>query len=589
MGHPLALGLSGFFRGRKGERMRYDVVIRNGTVVDGSGMARYRADVGVRHGRIATIGRIRERGNQEIDAEGHVVTPGFIDGHTHMDAQIMWDPLGTCSCWHGVTSVVMGNCGFTLAPARAAERHLVVRNLERAEDISADAMAAGIDWTWETFPEYLDTLQRLPKGINYAANVGHSALRTWAMGERAFSETATEDDLAVMERELRDALRAGAIGFTTSRTNNHETSDDRPVASRLADWAEVSRLVGVLGDLGVGMFEIAQESGSRATDPAVRDEFFGRMVELSVQTGVPFTFGVLSTTRDGSDWQGQLGMIDAAAAAGGRMYGQAHCREFSVMLSFKTRLPFDVLPEWKELRSLSLDEQARELRDPAVRARLIEAAHAGDYGRAIGAETRKPDYNWIRILDSAVPPNDTVAERAAALGKDPVDLMIDLALESNFEQFFVQAIANRDPAHLLSIMQHPRTMVTFSDSGAHVSQIMDSSLQTHLLAHWVRDRQALTLEQAVEMITNRLATAWGFADRGLVREGFVADLNVINPDTVAPALPTVRHDLPGGAKRLVQGAVGIKATLVAGEILMQDGCHTGAYPGQLLRGPLATR
>ncbi len=259
------------------------------------------------------------------------------------------------------------------------------------------------------------------------------------------------------------------------------------------------------------------------------------------------------------------------------------------MLSFKTRLPFDVLPEWKELRSLSLDEQARELRDPAVRARLIEAAHAGDYGRAIGAETRKPDYRWIRILDSAVPPNDTVAERAAALGKDPVDLMIDLALESNFEQFFVQAIANRDPAHLLSIMQHPRTMVTFSDSGAHVSQIMDSSLQTHLLAHWVRDRQALTLEQAVEMITNRLATAWGFADRGLVREGFVADLNVINPDTVAPALPTVRHDLPGGAKRLVQGAVGIKATLVGGEILMQDGCHTGVYPGQLLRGPLATR
>ena len=223
--------------------------------------------MGVRRGRIATVGRIRERGAEEIDAEGHVVTPGFIDGHTHMDAQVLWDPLGTCSCYHGVTSVVMGNCGFTLAPARADQRHLVVRNLERAEDISADAMAQGIEWTWETFPEYLDTLDRIPKGINYAAHIGHSALRTWAMGERAFEDEASPDDLAVMARELRDALRAGAIGFTTSRTNNHETADDRPVASRLASWSEVEALVGVMGEVGTGMFEIAQEPAARSTRP----------------------------------------------------------------------------------------------------------------------------------------------------------------------------------------------------------------------------------------------------------------------------------------------------------------------------------
>ncbi|MEZ5232390.1 MAG: amidohydrolase family protein [Acidimicrobiales bacterium] len=273
--------------------MSYDLVVRNGTVIDGSGLARYRADVGVRHGRITAIGRIKERGRRELDADGHVVAPGFIDGHTHMDAQIAWDALGTSSCWHGVTSVVMGNCGFTLAPARADQRHLVVRNLERAEDISADAMAAGIDWTWETYPEYLDTLDRLPKGINYAGYVGHSALRTWAMGERAFEEAATEADLEVMARELRDALRAGAVGFTTSRTFNHQTSDDRPVASRMASWEEVAALVRVMGDLGAGIFEIAGE------DVEPRPAAPGRLLRtaahaVAVETGVPFTFGVAS-------------------------------------------------------------------------------------------------------------------------------------------------------------------------------------------------------------------------------------------------------------------------------------------------------
>src|SRR3954466_10690448 len=282
--------------------MSYDLVVRNGVVVDGSGGARYRADVGVKNGLISRIGRIKEHGRREVDAEGLVVSTGFIDGHTHMDAQIAWDPLGTCSCWHGVTSVVMGNCGFTRAPARANQRNLVVRNLERAEDISADAMAQGIEWTWETYPEYLDTLDRIPKGINYAANIGHSALRTWAMGQRAFEEEASADDLAVMARELRDALRAGAIGFTTSRTPNPEAADERPVASALATWAEVEALVGVMGDLGTGMFEIAQEPAARAGDPAVRAEFFGRLQALATSTGIPVTFGVLSTTRDGEDW-----------------------------------------------------------------------------------------------------------------------------------------------------------------------------------------------------------------------------------------------------------------------------------------------
>jgi N-acyl-D-aspartate/D-glutamate deacylase len=244
-------------------------VIKNGVLVDGSGLPRYHADVAVQHGRIAAIGRIRERAREVIDADGLVVSPGFVDGHTHMDAQVFWDPLGTCSCWHGVTSVVMGNCGFTLAPCAEKDKHLVVRNLERAEDISGQAMAAGIRWGWTTFPEFLDCVDALPKGINYAGYLGHCALRTYVMGERAFEQPATEDDLAAMERELRDAIRSGAMGFTTSRSPIHETPDGRPVASRLATWDEVRRLVGVMGDMNAGIFELAGEAvGRELSDPA---------------------------------------------------------------------------------------------------------------------------------------------------------------------------------------------------------------------------------------------------------------------------------------------------------------------------------
>ena len=567
--------------------MQYDLIIRNGDVVDGTGLPRFRADVGIRHGRIATIGRVTGRAQAEIDAEGHAVTPGFIDGHTHMDAQILWDPLGTCSVWHGVTSVVMGNCGFTLAPARANARGLVVRNLERAEDISADAMAAGITWTWETFPEYFDTLDRLPKGINYSGYVGHSALRTWAMGERAFEDNANEDDLAAMARELRDAMRAGAIGFSTSRTPNHETADDRPVASRLGTWQEVQALVGVMGELGAGIFEIANENAARVRDPEVRNEYFGRLKALAVQSGRPVTFGIIAARPDGADWQGLLNLLDETGQAGGRMIGQAHAREFSVVLSFKTRMPFDALPEWKEIRERPLDEQRRALADPETRAWLVKAANEGEYARAIGAETRAPNYDDIKVVDSPLPPWRSVNEVAAERQMDPVELIIDLAVKSDFQQLFFQVIANHDPEAQLAIMRHPRTVTTFSDSGAHVSQLMDSSIQTHLLGYWTRQKQAFTLEEAVRMLTLEPASAWGFHDRGLLREGMAADLNVLDPATIAPAMPEVVWDLPGGARRLVQKSTGIKATVVNGEVLTRDGEHTGAMPGQLLRGPLA--
>jgi N-acyl-D-aspartate/D-glutamate deacylase len=560
----------------------FDVVIRNGTVVDGSGLAPYRADVGIRDGRIASIGRIQEVGREEIDAEGHIVTPGFIDGHTHMDAQLFWDELGTNSCWHGVSTVVMGNCGFTLAPAHPDRRELVVRNLERAEDISPAALAAGVEWSWERFGGYLDAVDRAPKAINYAANIGHSALRTWAMGERAFEEEANEDDLAAMEGELRDALHAGAIGFTTSRSDQHETSDNRPVASRLASWDEVRRLVGAMGHTGAGVFQLTNEPVS-AGDPDGAAEYRGRLGALALEAGVPVTFGV-SANPMGRD---MLRLIDDTVAGGGRMFGLSHSRGITVMLSFKTRLPFDVLPEWKEVRGLPQDAQIRALRDPDVRKKLVYAAHHGDYGRPIGAEARKPDYDVMRIFERPVPPTPTVAEVAAERGVDPVELIIDLAVESNFEQFFAQPLTRQSDEDLLALLKNPHAVMTFSDSGAHVSQILDCSIQTHLLAYWVRDRQAISLEEAIRMITLVPAMAWGFPDRGLLREGLVADVNVLDPARVAPEMPSLEYDLPGGARRLVQKASGFLATVVGGEIVLRSGTPTGARPGQLLRGPLA--
>src|SRR2546428_609586 len=478
--------------------MSYDLVIKNGTVVDGSGLPRYRADVGVRHGRIVTIGRIRERAREVVDAEGQVVTPGFVDGHTHMDAQIFWDPLGTSSCWHGITSVVMGNCGFTLAPCAKENKHLVVRNLQRAEDIPPAAMEAGIEWRWTTFPEFLDCLDSLPKGINYGGYVGHSAVRTYVMGERAFEQAASEDDLKAMEREVRDAIRAGAIGFTTSRSPAH-------------------------------------------------------------------------------------------APPGGRMFAQVHSRSLSALLSFKTQMPFDRLPVWKELRALPLAEQRRRLHDPELRRRLIEASGESDGRRPVGAEAQAADYDWLLVFDTVEGPHRTVAEVARERGQHPAETMIDLALEKDLDLFFLQPVANEAQDYALELMRHPRAVVTFSDSGAHVSQLMDSSLQTHLLYHWVRRKQAFTLEQAIRMLTLVPATLWGFADRGLIREGMAADLVVFDPETIAAEMPEVVDDLPSGARRLVQRTRGIAATVVNGEVLLRDGKHTGALPGRLLRGPVVRR
>ena len=562
--------------------MAYDLLVKNGTVVDGSGSPGYRADVGIIGGKIAAIGRINEGAKQTIDAEGHIVAAGFVDGHTHRAAQIFWDPIGSCSCYHGVTSVVMGNCGFTLAPCKQEDADMVFRNLERAEDLSRDAMLEGIDWRWETFPEFLDVIDELPKGINYAGYIGHSALRTYVMGERAFSDAASEDDVRNMQQLVKQAVQAGAIGFSTSRTFNHLTADDRPVASRIAEWDEVRAIVNAMGETGKGLFEIAGEAPGR--DPERIAEYHGRLRDLAVESGVPQTWGMFSVRAAPDLWRPYFDLLDETAAAGGRMFAQVHSRALSSLLSFESNTPFDSWEYWSEFRQLPLAEQAAKMRNPEIKAKLIEIASREYTGpRIVGAEARPPEWNYIYPMDDMVYDKPSMAELARAKGVHPVELMIDMALERDLKMFFRQPIANEDQAQVLDMMKHPRSVITFSDSGAHVSQIMDSSLQTHLLSYWVREKQAMTLEEAIKQITYNTATMWGLHDRGLLREGMAADLVVFDADTIGARMPDVVHDLPAGAKRLKQTADGILNTVVNGEILLTNNEHSGAVPGQLLR------
>jgi N-acyl-D-aspartate/D-glutamate deacylase len=563
--------------------MELDLIVRNGTVIDGSGEPRFDADVGVRDGRIAAIGRLDRSAKEVIDAGGHVVAPGFVDAHTHMDAQVFWDPLGSSSCWHGVTSVVMGNCGFSLAPCRATDRGLVMRNLERAEDIAPEAMHAGISWSWETFPEYLATLERLPKGINYAVYVGHSALRTYAMGERAFSEEATAADLESMKIALIEALSAGAIGLSTSRTRNHVTPDGKPVASRVAGWAEIRELVGAMGTLKAGIFELANEdTGLR--EQRIQD-YFDRLKALAVETGVPVTYGMFASDKAPEHWRRFFKLAEETSSAGGQMYVQVLGKTSGLIMSFQTAMPFDDFPEWREFRSRPLAEQAAALADAALRGRLVEASrHPYKLEGRTGAERLIPDFERIYPIEHCLPRDSSIASMARERGCDPVEVLIELARATGLKQLFFLATNNRNDAHVLEMIRHPNSVASFTDAGAHVTQLMDSSLPSHMLAYWVRQRGALTLEEAVHKLSFVPAARWGFADRGLLREGMAADLAIFDPLRVAPAVPVLAHDLPAGAARLLQKSHGFLATVVNGAVFLRNNEPTGSLQGQLLRG-----
>ncbi|MDE0808244.1 MAG: amidohydrolase family protein [Alphaproteobacteria bacterium] len=571
--------------------MSFDLLIKNGTVVDGSGMPRFKADVGVKDGKVTEIGRIKAPAEKTVDADGMIVAPGFIDGHTHMDAQVAWDPLGSCSCWHGVTSVVMGNCGFALAPCKPEAREWFAQCLEAVEDIPTEAMLEGINWNWETFPEYLANVEALPKGINYASYIGHSALRMYTMGERALDQEASEDDLKAMAHSVREAMMAGAMGLSTSRASTHIRPDGGPVASRIGNWHEIEVLVDAMAELNAGIFQIGPDVSGGVAQRAFMEE----LRKVAVGSGRPVMFGTLSTSQgdNPNPWTYQYEWMEEVVAAGARVFGQGTTKSINAIFSAKSYLPFDFLPTWNEIRALSLAEQKVRFQDPELRARLV-AEEAGmkpkgtDFqgGGAATTDPRKPDYANIFPMFDIKWDDPSIADLSKARGQGPVEVMMDLIIE-NEDLAFVQPLVNEKPDDVLGMLKNPRTLATFSDSGAHVCQEMGSSLQTHMLSYWVRQREAFTLEEAVRKLTFDNASAWEMHDRGLIRTGMNADIVVFDADAIQPRLPTVETDLPGGARRLVQKADGIAATIVNGAVTLEHGEATGALPGHVIKGALA--
>jgi N-acyl-D-aspartate/D-glutamate deacylase len=566
------------FPGREGVRAApHDLVVRGGTCFDGRGSAPVVADVAVADGRIVQIGRVTGAARRTLDADGLFVAPGFVDGHTHLDAQVFWDPNGAGLTAQGVTSAVMGNCGFTLAPGSPEQAALVVRSIEHAEEMSPAAIRAGVPWEWTTFPEYLDALDRLPKALHLAAQVGHSAVRVAAMGERAFTDTATDDDLRTMQVMVRAAMEAGSVGFTTSRSSTHTMTDGGPVPSRMATWDEVRSLVLAMAASGRGIFQFAPE---RPVEPDALSDFRGRLRALALESRRPFTFLV-----GGQD--DQVGTLNEVLAAGGEAVGQVHVRNYQSVFGFATTTPFDRLPSWREPRAEPFAVQAARLRDPELRRRLVAEAENADDAGLVGVGAARHRFDETTVVDGS-DPEPSVTAVAAARGVSPVEAMIALTLETDFAQLFRRPLLHVSDDEVLAGLAHPATVVAASDAGAHVARSADSNIPTYLLSHWVRDRGALRWEQAIHMLTGAPARVWGLAGRGVLAVGHHADLVVFDPATVGCGTPSLAHDLPDGGPRITQTATGIRATIVAGEDVVVDGEPTGANPGRLLRAGRAS-
>jgi N-acyl-D-aspartate/D-glutamate deacylase len=567
----------------------HDIVIRNGHIVDGSGAAGRDGDVAIDGDRIAAVGGRAGAARREIDAGGRLVAPGWVDIHTHYDGQVTWDPYLSPSSWHGVTTVVMGNCGVGFAPAKPDRREWLIGLMEGVEDIPGTALSEGIRWEWESFPEYLDALERMPRALDVGTQVPHGAVRAYVMGERgAKNEVPTPEDIRRMAEILREGIRAGALGFSTSRTLLHRAVDGEPVPGTFAPEDEVLGIGRVLGELGRGVFEMA-------SDLAPEERELAWVEKLARETGRPVTFACLQNDVDPSQWRRLLAAAEKAAAGGARVTPQVAVRPTGLLMGLEGKAhPFRQHPAYMEVAAKPLAERVAILRTPAFRARLLseEIRFTDPLSAFVMSSFHKlfplgdpPDYEPT--------PDRSVAAIAQREGRSPLEVAYDLLLQRDGRELLYFPILNYaetsfDAIH--EMLLHPQAVLGLSDGGAHCSLICDASAPTYLLAHWVRDRrrgERLPLEWAVRSQTRRTAELYGLFDRGLLAPGMLADVNVIDLDALGISPPEMVYDLPAHAGRLVQRAHGYRVTLKSGRTIFEDGVPTGALPGRLLRGPQA--
>jgi N-acyl-D-aspartate/D-glutamate deacylase len=567
----------------------HDLVIRGGTVVDGSGAPARRADVAIGGNRITAVGSEVGQGRREIDASGLLVTPGWVDIHTHYDGQVTWDPYLTPSGWNGVTTLVMGNCGVGFAPVRPGQQDFLIQLMEGVEDIPGTALAEGIRWEWETFPEYLDALERMPRALDVAAQVPHGAVRAYVMGERgAKNEKATPEEIAAMAALVRDALRAGALGFTTSRTILHRAKDGELVPGTTADDDEVLGIGRVLGEVGHGVFEVASDLAPEGAE-------LGWMRRLAKETGRPVSFACLQSPVDPEQWRRLLRICEEDAADGGRLTPQVAQRPAGLLLGWEsTAHPFLFHASWRRIAHLSPKERLAKLADPAFRAAML-GEHPDLSKLPPAAILAMAGFHMMFALgdppEYEPAPEQSLAAIAAREGKQPREVAYDVMMERGGKGLIYLPLLGYAQGSLEAIremMVHPQAVFGLSDGGAHCGLICDASMPTFLLTHWARDRKRgarIPLEQVVASQTSRTARFYDLEDRGLLVPGMKADVNVIDFERLHIHAPEMVYDLPAEGRRLVQRIDGYKATIQSGLVTYEDGEPTGALPGRLVRGP----
>ncbi len=563
---------------------RPTLVIRNGTIIDGGGGDPYEADIAVSDGRIAEIGKVDARGAEEVDARGKIVTPGFVDVHTHYDAQVMWAEHITPSSWNGVTTALIGNCGVGFAPCRPEEREMLVALMEGVEDIPEPVLTEGLPWNWQSFPDFLDAVGGRRFDMDIATQVPHAALRVHVMGQRGFArEPATARDGAEMARLAAEGIRAGALGFSTSRTIAHKTLAGEHTPTLGAAEAELTAIGAAVGATGRGWLQVISDFD----EP---DAEFALLRRVATASGRPMTMSLIQRDQRPKLWRRVLDHVEAANAAGVRMTAQVISRPIGVMLGFEiSQNPFMSRPSYKEIAHLPFEQRIATLCDPAFRARILAEEpidpvlkHRTSLWEKIFPLNDPPDYEPA--------PEDSVAARAARAGADPAAFCYDKLLENGGRTILYRAFINYLDFSLDTVremMTHQHTLLGLGDGGAHVSIICDASAVTTTITHWARDRSRgakLPLPWIIRRLSHDNAEAVGLSDRGLLRKGKRADINVIDFDRLAVHAPEVRYDLPSGGRRLVQRTEGYDATIVAGVPTWRDGAATGALPGRLVRG-----